>query len=381
MQSPFNNRFFLKRILIFYSHFYPAFKAGGPIQSLINLVEVLRSDFKVFVVCGARDMGDSALLEGVQTNAWNRLNKNVNIFYIDGSPYKAVRSAFDMADPDFVYINGIFLPVYNWLPLWFAKRRKRKVIMAPRGVLQKGALSVRRVKKFLFLQLFKLLGFHKNVTWHATDTGESEDARRIFGNNAFTVIAANIPKTPKPPPLQRSKDKGKLQMVYLSLITEKKNLHLVLTALKVIKTPVQFDIYGPIKDIAYWKKCERLMEDQVHTIRYLGVLLPIQVQDVLSFYHLLILPTKGENFGHAIYEALSSGTPVLISPFTPWGKLQDSRAGLTTPIDIDSLVEAIQTFIQYDEQEFLQLSLNAHKLAFDYFFENDFRNHYRRLFS
>lgn len=371
----------MKSVLIFYSHFYPAFKAGGPVQSLVNLVEVLRREFSVFVVCGARDMGDHALLDGIQPNVWNQLNENVNVFYIDGPVYKAVRSAFNDADPDFVYINGLFSPGYNWLPLLFAKRRNRKVIMAPRGMLQKGALSIRHAKKFLFLYFFKLLGLHKNILWHATDAEESEDTKRIFGNNVIVVIVANIPKPPRPAVLQRSKAKGQLRMVYLSLITEKKNLHLVLMALKAIKTPVQFDVYGPIKDAAYWKKCKRLMEDQVHDIRYLGILYPAVVQDVLSDYHVFILPTKGENFGHAIYEALSSGTPVVVSPFTPWGKLQDSGAGLTTQIDIDSLVEAIQTFIQYDEQEFSQLSLNAHKLASGFFSENDFRSHYRRLFS
>jgi glycosyltransferase involved in cell wall biosynthesis len=371
----------LKSVLIFYSHFSPAFKAGGPIQSLVNLVEVLRSEFSVFVVCGARDMGEHTLLDGIRPNAWNKLNENVNVFYIDGSVYKAVRSAFNDTNPDIVYINGLFLPGYDWLPLLFAKRRNRKVIMAPRGMLQKGALSIRPAKKFLFLWFFKLLGLHKNIIWHATDTEEGEDTKRIFGNNAITVIVANIPKPPRPAILQRSKAKGKLRMVYLSLITEKKNLHLVLMALKIIETPVQFDIYGPIKDTAYWKKCEHLMEDQVHAIRYLGALYPARVQDVLSDYHLFILPTKGENFGHAIYEALSSGTPVLVSPFTPWGKLQDSGAGLTTQIDIDSLVGAIKTFIQYDEQEFSQLSFNAHKLASSYFFDYDFRDQYRKLFS
>ena len=36
----------------------------------------------------------------------------------------------------------------------------------------------------------------------------------------------------------------------------------------------------------------------------------------------LILPTKGENFGHVIAESLSASLPVIISQNTPWRNLQ-----------------------------------------------------------
>lgn len=350
-------------------------------QSLINLVRVLKEDYSFFVFCSGRDMGDRKLLDGIIPNTWNSFSAGVKVFYADGAVLKKIDLAFKECDPDLVYINGLYLPAYNWLPLWFAKRQNRKIIMAPRGMLQKGALTVKPLKKKLFLTFFKWLGFHKNITWHATDEQESEDIRHIFGDTAVVGIAMDIPKPPKTNVVKRSKEKGQLRMIYLSLVTEKKNLHLVLKALMDIKTAVQFDIYGPLKDTAYWKQCKRLMEDQAHTIRYLGVLTPLQVQDVLSGYHVLVLPTKGENFGHAIYEALSAGTPALISPFTPWGRLQDCGAGITVDLDVNSLTSAIQSFIGYDEQEFSRLSLNAHKLAVDYFYRNDFRNQYRMLFS
>jgi len=145
----------LKRILIFYSYFYPAFKAGGIIQSLINLVEILRPDFQVFIVCGAHDLGDATLLKGIQPDAWNDYKENVKVYYSKNSVYNAVRSAFRECDPDVVYINGMFLPFYSWLPLWFAKRQNRKIVMAPRGMLQKGALAIRSFKKKSFLSFFK----------------------------------------------------------------------------------------------------------------------------------------------------------------------------------------------------------------------------------
>ncbi|MNY40193.1 hypothetical protein D3C86_1749200 [compost metagenome] len=44
------------------------------------------------------------------------------------------------------------------------------------------------------------------------------------------------------------------------------------------------------------------------------------------------MPTHGENYGHAIAEALSAGTPVLISDATPWRGLQQEGVGWDIPL-------------------------------------------------
>jgi glycosyltransferase involved in cell wall biosynthesis len=372
----------MKRVMIFYSHFAPAFKAGGPVQSLVNLVENLRSDFSFFVVCEAKDMGDTMLLEGIQPDAWNEHSANVKVYYIRKSSYKAVKFALREIDPDIVYVNGMFTPIYNWLPLYLAKQQGRNVILAPRGMLQKGALAIKPFKKKCFLLLFRMLGIHKQIKWHATDVQEKVDIRQLFGSDARVEIATNIPKLPAPTAVPRIKNAGQLRMIYLSLITEKKNLHLVLKALNEIKTPVQFDIYGPLKDEAYWRMCQQLIEGQMHEIRYQGIVNPADVQQTLSRYHVLILPTKGENFGHAIYEALSVGTPALISPFTPWGQLQNSEAGITINSEnVGDWSRAIQCFVDFDQPELEQLSGGAHRLAYRYYSENDFKSAYLTLFA
>ena len=49
---------------------------------------------------------------------------------------------------------------------------------------------------------------------------------------------------------------------------------------------------------------------------------------------LFFLPTRGENFGHVIAEALSVGTPVLISDQTPWRKLAAVGLGHDLPLAV-----------------------------------------------
>jgi len=254
--------------------------------------------------------------------------------------------------------------------------------MAPRGMLQEGALAGKSFKKKVFLFIFKKLRVPNGIVWHATDQQEREDVGNIFGINSQIRVAANIPKPPVAISSVRTKRPGELKMIYLSLIAEKKSLLLILESLRHVKIPIQFDIYGPIKDEAYWHKCELLFSGQIHQIQYKGIANPTNVQTLLSTYHLFVLPTKGENFGHAIYEALSVGTPVLISRYTPWGALQELEAGYTVESDnVQDWVSAIEYFIRINNDQFVLMSKKATKLALQYFLKNDFKSAYLDLFS
>ncbi len=369
-----------RKILIFSHYFAPAFKGGGPIQSLRNLVDLLKDEFDVYIFCSATDLGEKKPMSEIIPNQWSDFALKVKVFY--AYTWYNWGYIFNECCPDFIYINGLFSLPYNILPLWYAKNEKGIVVLAPRGMLHKGALSIKPFKKKLFLFCFKTFGFHTKVRWHATDNQEKNDIEKLFGSNRKVVVASNIPKSFLPLSNSKRKGIGELRIVFLSLITEKKNLHLVLEALKQVTTPICFHIYGPVKDEQYWKKCISLFTGQVHHIKYFGAIDPIKVQKLLSRYHVMILPTKGENFGHAIYESLSVGVPAIISQHTPWGYLQDYHAGITVKSDdLSDLANAIQVFIDLDQKGYSTYTEGAHNLAKDYFSKNDFKSQYQKLFS
>lgn len=370
------------RIFILYSHFSPAFKAGGPVQSLVNLVDVLKDEYSFYIVCSAYEMGESTELNGIEPDTWNHYAPNVKVFYARSLGHEKLKFLMEECNPDIVYINGMFLPVFNWLPLYIAKVKNKQVVLAPRGMLQTGALAVKPFKKKVFLSVFKVLRAYKKIVWHATDEQEQVDIRKLFGGDALVHIARNIPKASPASVQPRAKETGTLNLVYLSLITAKKNLHIILEALKKITTPLQFDIYGPIKDEYYWNTCKQLLQSQIHTINYKGTVNPSDVQSTLQKYHAFILPTKGENFGHAIYEALSSGTIPILSPYTPWGNLQEKEAGLTVySWETEAWASAIHALQTLDQESFDRMSANASGLAKTYFEESDFKSEYRKLFT
>jgi len=62
-------------------------------------------------------------------------------------------------------------------------------------------------------------------------------------------------------------------------------------------------------------------------VNYHGSCASHEVAHHLASAHALLLPSEGENFGHAIVEAFANGRPVLISKNTPWKNLAAQRAG------------------------------------------------------
>jgi len=111
-----------------------------------------------------------------------------------------------------------------------------------------------------------------------------------------------------------------LSLVYLGLIVENKGLLELIITLKKLNLKISLDIFGPIKDLKYAESCFKEIES-IGTnglINYKGIIDPSQSQNIFQQYHVSVLLTKGENFGHSIYESLSVGTPVVISNKTPW---------------------------------------------------------------
>ena len=114
-----------------------------------------------------------------------------------------------------------------------------------------------------------------------------------------------------------------------------KNLIGAIEMLKQVEATVNFDVYGPAEDEAYWAECRAAAEALPSNIKfqYRGSLSPMDVPKTLAQYDLFLLPTLGENFGHVIAEALSAGLPVLISDTTPWRDLAEKSIGWDIPLN------------------------------------------------
>lgn len=349
-------------------------------QSIANMVEQLdKKTYQFYIFCSNREL-DGSVMHNLELDVWTNFNTNTNVWYASKSNFTILKSELGKIKPDTVFINGIFSWNYNFTPLFFSKTKE--TIISPRGMLQAGALSGKSLKKRIYLSFLKFSGLVKNVTWHATNEEEQKDIKRIFGKNAKCILAPNIPKEPVAFIRPSDKVSKKLKLIYLSLITEKKNLYVLLEIILKAGHNISLDIYGPVKDKAYWEKCNELIKNNPGTISYSGDIRPEHVQELFSQYDASILLTKGENFGHALYESLSAGRPIITSLFTPWNNLAEKKAGWNVDInDPESVVKTIRQIAHLDQAEHQFYCEGAYQIASDYYSNGDFINSYKKLFG
>jgi glycosyltransferase involved in cell wall biosynthesis len=197
-------------------------------------------------------------------------------------------------------------------------------------------------------------------------------------------VNRNMPTFPSAQPAQISKEPGRLRLIYYSLIAQKKNLSFLLELLKQESMQgISLDIAGPLKDRDYWKECQKIIAAlPAHiSVKYIGEQEPSNVNALLSKYHLFVLPTLGENFGHAIVESLSSFRPVLISDKTPWKDVGAAGAGYSLPLDPSSWTRALQDARQWDQISFESHASSAMKYFNMKFHPDILRGKYMELFA
>lgn len=103
---------------------------------------------------------------------------------------------------------------------------------------------------------------------------------------------------------------------------------------------------------------------------------------LLAGYHYFILPTKGENFGHAIFEAFKIVKPVITTGKPPWNGLEVKQAGWNYPLnDREALKKIITNAIEMNNDEYQPLCRGAQKVAEEYLQKHNFIEQYHQLFE
>lgn len=324
-------------VLIFTKHYLPGFKGGGPIKSISNLVDALGDKFEFYIVTQDRDIGDSAAYAFIDQPVWNIVGK-AKVRYISksSSSFANPLNFVKTVRPDFVYLNSVFDRLFT-LPILIGFRlgllSQTPIILAPRGELSKGALELKRRRKFAYLRLLMVLGVFSGVRWHASSVFEQDDILHspLTPPLERIHVAIDLASRELDPRMPRSlnDDNSTVRICFLSRISPMKNLDFAIRILAKVKTPVSFSIYGPIEDRDYWVSCMGLLDALPNNISatYLGEIAPQDVVRTMGAHDLFLFPTRGENYGHVIFEALVAGLPVLTSDQTPWNELEQNGAG------------------------------------------------------
>ena len=223
----------------------------------------------------------------------------------------------------------------------------------PRGELSTG-LGLKAGRKRLFLSVSRTAGLYNDVHWHACSRPESDQVQRFFSpEKSRTFLASNLPE-PGEGGAQRhtTKQPGKLRIVLAARIAPMKNTIAAIRIAGKLPGAVELDLWGPLEDKAYWDSCQQqiALSPPNLIVRYRGEVEHEKLHDLLQNYDVMLMPTLGENFGHAIIEALDAGLPVVISDRTPWRDLERHGIGADLPLDDEAaFLRALAKYQSMDE--------------------------------
>lgn len=361
----------MNKILILIPYFYPGYRSGGPQQSMLNFIDAFSNRAKIYVYTQNYDLGCDTVYKDIECNIWLDF-RNAKVMYSEAKHYCKRQLRLLYEEFDTIYSCGLF--EINTIRLLLLHKRigsnDKRVFVAPMGVFSEGAIAQKQIKKQSFLYLFSKWGFFSNIIWSFTSEKELLDAQRELMVNSIKnhIIAEDMPRKViyTNDFCVSASEKNKLKVIFLARICPQKNLDYAIDILNhSYSGTIEFDIYGVIEDKKYWKQCERKIDCLPNTIivNYKGEIKPNNVIDVFLKYDIFLFPTRGENFGHVIYEALAAGCIPIVSDTTPWNRIHNHGGKICDLNDEESFYKYLNSYLAMGKKERLAEKIKCVELA------------------
>ena len=357
------------RVLVMADWYVPGYRAGGPIRSVANFAGQLEEDLDIHIFTTDRDHGCESPYPDVVPDRWVVRSRH-QVYYASPArlSWTSILHIIRELRPDYLYLNSMFSRYMTVYPLAMHRLGlvRVRVLLAPRGMLMDSAMAGKTARKRFFISLLRGFGVTRGLRFQATNDLEAEDVRRRFGRRADVVRIDNLPGLLPPPNPPPTKEPGRLKVAFVGRSHPIKNLDLLLTAMAGVQAAIELTAVVSREDDAYAARCRALAAalPSRHQVHFREGMPHEAVGEILRSTHIFALPTKGENFGHAIFEALSFGRPVLVSDQTPWRGLEALGAGMDLPLSgPEPFREGLEAFAGMDHDTLLDWCRGARELA------------------
>jgi glycosyltransferase involved in cell wall biosynthesis len=226
-------------------------------------------------------------------------------------------------------------------PGWVSQWSWTPYIVSPRGTLSEAAFASGSRVKGTFWRFVQRPALLSATCFHATAESELADIRK----HGFTQPVAVIPNGIDIPALARTHAKDRT-LLFLGRVHPIKQPERLLESwqrlaprfgawrLKIVGTDL--DSPGYLDRMKVYAAQMRLPR-----VEFAGELVDDEKFAAYRAADLYVLPSKSENFGITIAEALAAGTPVIATQGAPWGGLVSRRAGWWIKDDVETLSETL----------------------------------------
>lgn len=297
------------KVLMLTNHYLPCLNSGGPVITMQNIVKAFSDKVDFYFCCLNHDMNSNENYP-FETNKF--INKNTYfVMYVEKFTKQFLFDLINNTQFDAICCFGIYSIYTRYIISNSKLLNKNKVIVFPMGSFSRSAINHKKIKKELFFLLYRKKMLSPKLYWSFTDYTEFSLAKsklkKINQENCYFCPDVVVDT----PLLVSNNNKG---VVFISRIMEIKGLLEAILYLKSISYKGTFDIYGPIEDTNYWSKCQKELNDSLIQWAYKGFIEHDVIIKVFSEYNIFLFPTKGENFGHVIFESLCGGCLPIVTP-------------------------------------------------------------------
>lgn len=322
---------------------------GGPSYSVPRLCRSLQElsvNVQIFT------LEEPHTVEAEYINAFSRDFKSLPFLRDLSLSSNLATAAYKHAiEADVIHVHGMWLMPNIYAGRAAAKNNK-PLIVSPRGMLTSPALSYAPNKKKLFWKFLQEPAYRRAACWHATSSEEARDLRN-FGIRAPIAIIPNGIDVPSN--IQKIDFlKSQKTILFLGRLHPKKGVDVLLDAWSEIAFELpewRVRIIGP-NESGYRQEMEaRLLQLGAPRVTFEDAIFNTEKQAAFDDADVFVLPTRTENFGISVAEALASGTPAIVSKSAPWSGLNSEHCGWWINEGVRPLVEALRAATNLSDAE------------------------------
>jgi glycosyltransferase involved in cell wall biosynthesis len=264
------------------------------------------------------------------------------------------------------HLHGLWSPTLHWASR-FAIRHDLPYVISTRGMLAGWSLEHKSFKKKLGWWLYQKKDLQRAACLLATSETERQEVTALLPDQPVAVVPngcddrpADLPMTPG----VRNRPGGRLVLAMGRLHPVKGFAELIEAWATLRPAGWQLAIAGPDED-GYRAVLEELIRSHRLSdhVQLLGALDDRQKWTWLDQCDLFVAPSKTENFGMAIAEAMLAGKSVITTTGTPWECLPEIKAGWWVTPSPDALHLALQAAMALPDVERQEMGERARQYA------------------
>lgn len=296
-------------------------------------------------------------------------NLNCRIYYGASQYCKANLNLEEIVKSrDIFHMFGIWSPFHVRL-YYYVKKFNKKIIISTLGATEPWALNQKKLKKKIAWKIYQKKILDNCDYIHATSDLEKEHLLDLGIKAPIKLIPHGVIKKDKKK-LEITKN-NKKEALFFSRIHKKKGILELLNSWSIINPKDWIlKIYGPVSDINYLREIKKKINNlslQDNVKIYEPVFDNEKKEKIFLNSDCFLLPSKSENFGMSIVEALSYGIPILTTEGTPWKVLKSINAGKIINFSQENLTVSLREMLNMSEQELIKMGLNGRNYLLENF--------------